>query len=156
MPKKRPTYESSGDRSRELTFADEIGESWGCVLRKTPPYYHVDFMGLQHEGQGAKIRFFVEMKHRNIKSTQYPTYLLSLKKWLNMNLISKHGGVPVVLAVRFTDRDLFMYVTGETFPLSYMGRTDRDDDADLEPCIAIPMNRLSPTVGILDVTDTSD
>ncbi len=140
----RPVYESAADRKREKSFAHQIEKVTGAFLKKTPPFYHVDFMGLTRQSKGANVGFFVEIKHRKIDHNRYDTYMLSLKKWINMNLIRRYGGVPVFLAIRYLDIDLCIPVTDEVFPINYMGRVDRGDEADMEPCILIPIPRLLP------------
>jgi len=140
----RPVYESSGDRRKEISFSRVIENQWGCVLKKTRPFYHVDFMALSHDKPGADLKFFVEVKHRKIEKERYPTYMLALMKWVNMNTIRRYSGIPVYLAIRYLDQDVFLNVTDETFPVSFMGRTDRGDSADMEPCIMVPINRLMP------------
>ena len=141
---KRPVYESASDRKKERSFAQKIEKVTGSFLKKTPPFYHVDFMGLEKIRSGAKLKFFVEVKHRKIDHNKYDTYMLSLKKWINMNLIRRYGGLPVFLAIRYLDLDLCLPVTDEVFPISYMGRLDRGDESDMEPCIMVPIPRLMP------------
>lgn len=141
---RRPTYESAGDRRKEISFAQTIEEMTGSFLKKTPPFYHVDFMGLSKASGGSNVKFFVEVKHRKIDHNRYDTYMLSLKKWINMNLIRRYGGLPVYLAIRYQDLDLCLPVTDEVFPINYMGRLDRGDEADMEPCIMVPIPRLMP------------
>ena len=143
MPR-RPVYESQSDRDKEKTFASRLEEQWGCVLKKTRPFYHVDFMALSHGGSGAELRFFVEVKHRKIKKDTFPTYMLALMKWVNMNTMRRYSGLPVYLAIRYLDQDVYIKVTDETYPVSFMGRTDRGDSADMEPCVMIPIDRLMP------------
>lgn len=118
------------------------------TLKKTPAFYHVDFMALDSPREGANVLYFVEMKHRRIKSTRFPNYLLSLKKWINMNEISRYSGVPVHLVVRFTDLDLCLNVSKRPHRLTYMGRKDRGDEYDMEPCILIPLKLFRTVEGI--------
>jgi len=144
MRKRRPVYESKSDRKKELSFAGQIESVTGTFLKKTPPFYHMDFMGLERTSRNSAVKFFVEVKHRKIDHNKYDTYMLSLKKWINMNLARRYGGVPVYLAIRYLDTDLCIPVTDEAFPINYMGRMDRGDEADMEPCILIPIPRLMP------------
>lgn len=150
MPR-RPVYESSDDRKKEKSFAAALEDQWGCVLKKTRPFYHVDFMALSNAGAGAELKFFVEVKHRKIEKDRFPTYMLALMKWVNMNTMRRYSGLPVFLAIRYLDQDAFINVTDETFPVSFMGRTDRGDAADMEPCVMIPIDRLMPIESMGDV-----
>ena len=147
---RRPVYESDSDRRKEKSFAAVIEEQWVCILKKSPPFYHIDFMGIDVTSSVPakhRLEFFVEMKHRKINRDKYPTYMLSLKKWINMNLLRRFSGMPVYLTIRYLDVDVYLHVTDEVFPVSYMGRVDRGDESDMEPCIMVPIDRMIPLGG---------
>lgn len=76
--------------------------------------------------------------------TDFPEYMLSMKKWLTGKSYFKETGKPFYLAIRFTDKDAFIIYDNdfEDDKVLYKvkGRTIQTrDPADIEPCVFIPI-----------------
>ena len=82
------------------------------------------------------------MKCRTNPKDKYPTYMLSLDKWLagmNMHLF---GGLPFVLVVQWSDCIGFLKCVNaiKHITIDMGGRKDRNDSQDIEPVVYIPTN----------------
>jgi hypothetical protein len=131
----RPIYETDGDLEKEREIGRTLSRAWKATLHKLPRAYNVDWMLVNAQGQA---KAFVELKSRSNPSTQYPTLMLSLHKWMHGKAMAKEIGGVFLVVVRWTD-GLYYHRQGDcevTYGIG--GRTDRGDDQDVEPVVHIP------------------
>lgn len=103
-------HETQTDLQHEQLFADKLKFLWNCELDKLPQLYRVDFAIMQ----GEKVNGFIEYKCRTFESTKYDTAILSLDKWLYINVLSEATRLPVYLSVSYTDADTFIQIDKST------------------------------------------
>lgn len=129
----RPYYENQRDLTNENLVATALKEK-GMDLVKMPVSYRLDFAML-HKG---KVRGFAELKTRNNRHDKYPTLMISLGKVMSARQLSEATGTRSILFVKFLD-GLYWCDFASPFDLKIGGRTDRQDDADIEPVAHFPM-----------------
>lgn len=136
----RPIYETEATLSAERLFAEKIQGCWRCTLDKLPRKYGIDFMARRNGILAA----WVELKCRTTYRTQYAEYMLSLDKWMHGRAIARDTGAPFLLAVRFTDCDMFLDCNDTIqIKIGFQGRTRQTRDwQDIEPCVFIPMRNF--------------
>lgn len=138
----RPLYESPDDLRNEQDVAQALGRIWYCHFVKLPLRYHVDFAILRDKELSA----WSELKVRNYSMSQIHRmggYMLSLGKWSEARRLYDNSKLPFVLVVKTTDG--LWYHTTEDFEhdgVAIMGRTDRNDWQDVEPCVILQTNRF--------------
>lgn len=135
---KRPIYEDEASLKSERETALAIEKAWKCNLTKLPMKSKIDFLMKNKKGEP---RAFVEVKNRACKRHKYPTYMISLDKWVSGLSMSRFTEVPLVLVVSWDDE--IGYVTcgaviKET-TVNMGGREDRGDAQDIEPVVHIPI-----------------
>lgn len=130
----RPIYETDQDIQNESEVAHAVSRKCNCEVRKLKKLFACDYVGLRNRN----IVSFLEIKVRNNAHDKYPTYMISADKvWKSLSMAMAFER-PFFLVVSFTDG---IYYTGQ-FPseeMSLTGRYDRNDGADVEPCLMIPM-----------------
>lgn len=133
----RQTFENRETLEAEREFRKRLEDRWGCVLKKMPRAYEIDFCSTQNEDICA----WVEAKCRNNTHSKYSTYMLSLHKYFAGKRLSEETGVPFRLAVRFTNIDMvYEYSPKHNLKLVMRGRTVQQRDwQDTEPVVLIPM-----------------
>lgn len=141
---KRPFYESKIDRTQEqsvkwLLENGLIGKGYKAV--KLRPQDRVDFCLLKN---GTKdIWAWVEVKSRKVSVATYPSYFLSLSKWLVGLALARETGRPFFLVFKFIDKivyinsDWVVGINARRWWPELGGRTDRGDPADIEPLALI-------------------
>lgn len=129
----RPTYESDEDLYKEKQVIKAIAHALGLDFSKLPRSYGLDFALTNPEDQ--TVRAFVEIKARKNHSQRYPTLLLSLLKLISAQKLSSATSKPSYLVAAFTDGLFLTKLTSGLELITISGRTDRDDPADMEPCI---------------------
>ena len=134
----RAFYETAADVVREREFADRLELGWGVDMRKLPVKYRLDFLALR----GGRAIAFAELKQRTIPASRYETYILGANKFAAARMYAKTFGLPAILAVRFTDADLCVELRedhGRRLGFIDKHLSTRQDDADLEPVVHLPM-----------------
>lgn len=139
----RPKYETDADRENEQKIVETVCRVWQCKAEKLPISYNFDY-ALSKDG---KIKAFLEIKHRKTRSNEYPTYMLSMNKYIAGKRYEKHTDITPILVVRFVDGLYYcklvdhQEMTGARFALR--GRTvNSRDEQDAEPCLMIPMEHF--------------
>jgi hypothetical protein len=129
----RPLYESSKDLSNELRVAKILKDCWEADFVKLTMAYHVDWAVVR----GPEIVAFAEFKRRHNPKDQYPSFMISLNKWMNGKKMGKEVGVPFLIIVEWDDG--LYYTNSEVVKPKYGlgGRWDRKDSQDQEPCAFI-------------------
>ena len=135
----RPIYESHEDRANESQVASRIALIKNCEFKKLPMSYYIDWVFLR----AGKPVAIAEVKCRKNPSNQYPTLMLSLAKWMHGKQLANELSVPFLVVVRWED-GIFLHLVGENSNVShgFGGRTDRNDDSDVEPVVYIPVNQF--------------
>ena len=132
----RPIYETNSDLAHEAEIGEALSKAWKVSLNKMPRAYNIDWMLTNSEG---KAKAFVELKSRSNPSTQYPTLLLSLHKWMHGKAMAKEIDGPFLVVVKWTD-GLYYHRQGDcAVTYGVGGRTDRGDVQDIEPVVHIPV-----------------
>jgi hypothetical protein len=135
----RQLYESKEDRSNEREVASRLASIKACDFKKLPMAYYIDWVFLRNQKPVA----IAEVKCRSNPSTQYPTLMLSLAKWMHGKQLAKELSVPFLVIIRWTD-GIFWHEASDKSLIShgFGGRTDRNDDQDVEPVVYIPINHF--------------
>lgn len=130
---KRPIYETTINITKEAAIAGELSAAWNCDVIKLPRLYSCDYAAMRDGSVSA----WIEIKCRN---RSYPTYLLSLHKWLKGVELSNVTGKPFILVVSWDDKIIYKNVTNEPVKIVIGGRKDRGDPADIEPMVEIEIS----------------
>lgn len=134
----RPLYESAKDLANELQVSSALAIKWDCNFFKMPMSYHVDWMIMKD-----KPKAFAELKCRNNQIGRYPTFLLSLSKWMKGKDLAKEVGIPFLIIVRWTDGVFYHEAGSSEVTYGVGGRRDREDAADVEPVVLIPIEKFT-------------
>ena len=100
------------------------------------PLYIVDWW--------AENERFIEFKARNHNRLKYPTLLLSLHKWMTLHHYVRNG-FAAWLCVQWQDGLYYMVINNVSkIGCEYRsgGRTDRNIEGDIEPCVFIPVTKF--------------
>lgn len=136
----RPTYETQADQDHESQVVDLLCKAWNCTAHKTPKFYGVDWS----LGQGKQVKAMAEIKFR---TASYPTYILSLHKFVEMCTSALASGIPYLLVVCWPEggKRVVRYIKveqGVNDRVVHGGRTDRGDAQDVEPLAEIAMDKF--------------
>jgi len=132
----RPLYESENDRRRERAAMERLLDGSDNTARKLPIRYEVDFAIIKN----GEIVSWAEVKCRNNASSLYPTLMISAAKIWKGSTLSIQTGKPFFIVAEWTDGIGYLKVTNVgLFELGFGGRTDRNDDQDVEPVYFIPI-----------------
>ena len=127
----RPEYERPEDRAEEAAVCKELEEK-GLQFEKLPPKDVIDFAVLKE----GKVVGFMEVKARSNASDHYPTFMISMAKFLRIKQILDSTGIPTALVVKYTDKVRRLWIAKDTPHLVEMGgRYDRGDGEDVEPVV---------------------
>lgn len=131
-------YESKEDLANEKEVANFLSSKTGFVFHKLKIAYHVDWLVMDK----GKPKYVAEIKRRFNPSTEYPTLMLSLQKWMKGKEMAAEMNIEFVLIIKWND-GLFSYKAekdGVTY--GFGGRYDRDDPQDQEPMVFIPVSKF--------------
>jgi hypothetical protein len=132
----RPVYETALNKSAEDEVADQIAKAWDIQLVKLKPLYRFDRAFIFEN----EITGYCEIKCRTNKSTDYPTYLLSMDKYTAATALNQLMEKSVYLVVAWTDITGWVkLVYNPEWRVKMGGRMDRNDEQDMEPCVFIPV-----------------
>lgn len=138
----RPIYETDEDRVNEkrmlrLAYPDR-------QAFKLPRSYHADFW-LPHSELPPVI---VECKQRSAYFGEYDTYAISLGKYMACMRLAEMMGGFFHIVTSWSDGIVAVaqMVTERTchHPIKPGGRYDRNDPADVEPMVHIPIGAFKP------------
>lgn len=139
---RRPKYESHKDRAGQ----QEIAEAFGRHVGVQPTLAEGDMPRHDFEGKkDGKRVMFIEIRNRSNPMRRYPTYMVALHKHEYLCQMSERHGVPSYLVVRFADGKIGYWqikrIDQLLFQVNKGGRTDRNDDRDIEDCIFLPIEQ---------------
>jgi len=136
----RPLYENAATLEEEIKFFRDLRsttEYSQTRFRKLPISYKLE-CAIEHIPTG-KITGFCEFKRRKNLREQYPTLILSLQKYRELQAVSEFSNA--LLFVRWNDRDGVHEITEYAeADIRWGGRKDRGDWQDEEPVVHIPVD----------------
>tara|TARA_R110000772_G_scaffold89955_2_gene186127 strand:- start:191 stop:568 length:378 start_codon:yes stop_codon:yes gene_type:complete len=117
---------------------ESVSEAFGFTsFRKLPVSYIVDYAALR----GRDVVGFVEVKKRSNRMNKYPDIFVSLHK-VNASMALKQVGMKTIFAIQWEDC-LGWILLDDPDQISFSGRTDRNDTADLEPMCHFNISRVT-------------
>lgn len=136
-------YETNDTLDAEGVVASKIASAWNCDFQKLPIRYHLDFVLTRRKVAMA----FCEVKSRSYTMDDIGKmggYLLSVGKWTAAKSMSDACGIPFILVVKTVDGIWHASFQQSFKPdgISVMGRADRGDWQDVEPCIILNTNKF--------------
>lgn len=144
----RAIYETKQDIQRERSVAEKLAELWQAQARHLPRLYPVDVAMLRN----GRVVAFLEIKNRTRPYTDFSRfYRISLHKYVEMTKLKATTDLPVLLVVRFGCGTIAYRQTelNDKPTVVYSGRVDRNDPADLEPHVELPIKDFI----VLDTTN---
>lgn len=125
-------YENDETLAQERTAITVVAEKWGASVVKLPRRYSADFALLRTNS----VKAWVEFKGRKNPMGKYPTYTVSLYKYMNLCALTRDTGIPSFLIVEWEDCVGYTPIPVE-HQIIFSGRKDRGDWEDQEPMVEI-------------------
>ena len=135
----RPVYESPKDRGKEFDVLIAAAAAWGSEFAGTRTLSPCDYVMMKD----GEVKALVEIKCRSNKLGKYPDYMISHEKVGKIQAAAQVMGCKPLLIVQFTDHLGWVDLSKTGGKVSFGGRKDRNDDADMEPCLFIPISQFS-------------
>lgn len=129
----RPIYESPADLQNEKDVVEKLTQSWGIIFHKLPMSYHIDWLMVKD----GNPRGFAELKCRRNDRQKYPTFMISLAKWMRGKELAHELSIPFIIIVRWNDGIFFHKAGTSPVTFGFGGRSDRGDSQDVEPVVYI-------------------
>jgi len=134
----RPRYERESDRDAEQEIANIFATHCNGEARKLPgAYAEIDFALIR----SGKVQCFFEVKDRTGWRPEYETVFLSVAKARAL-MAYERMGIYVVYVVRLAGMVHYQKLEPKVlakWDIEYRGRTDRNDDQDVEPVFLVPV-----------------
>lgn len=136
----RPVYETDGDRHAEAVVMLDVQRIHKVGTRRIRKFFPVDYVIVD----GPYVTKWVEVKSRNYTLSELNHnggLFLSALKVANIHALQRATGITACVVAGLTDG---VYVADlpspDQAPLAIVigGRVDRDDPADVEPCVCVP------------------
>lgn len=135
-----------------MVASQVVADQTGLAIRHTTTHDHYDFLACSSDG---RIHAFFEVKKRNITTQKYSTIYLSEHKYRDCMQLSKDTGLPVFFVVLLNDGIFFTPLTQElgalitpigreAYHLTISCNAQRQDLADVEPMVQIPVRKFIP------------
>jgi hypothetical protein len=132
----RPRYETEEDLKNEKIFMDFIRSKGNEITKLSEFNYQVDFA----IHTGSKLLMLCEFKRRNCVHDKYPTFMVSLGKWLKLKYFLKEG---IQAGFYLMYDDGMYYVHPSARYRTGMGKNGKmRDPYDFEPMAFIGINNL--------------
>jgi hypothetical protein len=141
MPRK--LYETKQSLNAETNFAKDLQKYFKVNLKKLPLQYGLDFIAL--DTKNHKPKFFLELKERRCTSSTYPTYIVSLSKFLKAKDIYRSLNLNTYLCVRWSNTCGYIClndIEDDNIDITVGGRYDRNDWQDVEPLLNIEIGKF--------------
>ncbi len=136
----RPTYENELSKADEQRISPIIERLWKCKLDKLPTKNFIDFALMRKK---VGLVAYAEIKCRKNPRQQYPTFMISLEKWMHSQHIAKvSNGVPMFFIVEWTDGLYWVRQDTATYSVGVGGRYDRNDALDVELMVFVPVDQF--------------
>lgn len=145
----RPFYETSQDREKEREAINAVVGNRFDIC-KLPTRYEIDF-ALFKDNQ---IKYWVEVKCRNVMSTRYETAMISSAKMIRGINLYQSTGAPFMVLFRWVDAIGTIRIDSlEGITVQWGGRYDRNDPQDAEPVCHIPIKLFKIKPFLRNVVD---
>ena len=141
---------NSAIQEAEYKFKRDIELVWHCDLERLPITYHFDYGVIRYH----QIQAWIELKNRGFESYRYPDSLINLSKWMKGIELYESTGIPSILAVRYTDEDLYYtlkkeHIIDKRVKVKWGARTKKTRDwQDIGPAVHIPISLLTDVLEI--------
>jgi len=135
----RTAYETLETLQAERSFMHRYEAAFSVHCEKLPVSYRLDY-AVMEMGQVVQ---WLELKNRSHAMHKYPAYWISLGKFLHGAALADRTTISFILAVRFSDCDALVNCSAlsrKQWGIAHGGRRDRNDPADMEPLVTIPIN----------------
>ena len=121
-------------------FKRAIENHWNCRLEKLPIDYRLDFALLKNK----KIKAWIELKNRNLNSTDFNDSMINLNKWMKAKELRDSTNIPTILAVRYKDKDIWCTLADDTeMEIRWGARTKNTRDwQDIGPAVHISLKEF--------------
>ena len=130
------TEKNVDDQNRIL---DAVSDRWGVKIERTPVAYHFD--GVAVEGKRAVAA--IEVRRRNIDRTTYPTFVMSMQKFMYLQQVSRL--MPMFFVIEWDDGMFYTEINNDMTPsVMFMRQNMARDERDFEPCVEIDVNHFLP------------
>ena len=135
----RPMYENEASLKGEADTIFEVNKAWKVDLVKMPIKNKIDCL-MKRKSDGTP-KAFVELKRRARKRHKYPTYMISLDKWVAGMSLQATTNLPFILIVDWEDEIGYLkcFEANQETTINMGGRKDRGDAQDIEPVVHIPI-----------------
>jgi hypothetical protein len=84
----------------------------------------------------------LEIRVRGVYKNTYPTLMISLEKWVNIQHISKISNLPAIFLIEWKDGLYWIKQDKVTYSVDVGGSEKRNDDLDYELCVFIPVDQF--------------
>ena len=141
MPRK--LYETKQSLDAEKNFAKDLQKYFKVNLKKLPMQYSLDFVAI--DTKNYKPKFFLELKERRCKRITYPTYIISLSKFLKAKEIYRSLNMNTYLCVRWADASGYIClndIEDDNIDITMGGRYDRNDWQYVETLLTIDIGKF--------------
>jgi hypothetical protein len=128
--------------AKETALINRVVPLWGVIADKNPEWHKIDFSLAVVSRQ--PIIGFVEAKCRNCDHERYPTFFVSLTKYMSACEVARFTGIPTYFLVEWLDQTKYVRVPCRTTGVCMGGRLDRGNPDDMEPVIHIPTTEFRP------------
>jgi|TARA_R100000482_G_C5084169_1_gene127568 uncharacterized protein YcsI (UPF0317 family) len=140
----RKLYETKKSLAAEKVFAEDLEKYFQVNLKKLPMQYGLDFIAL--DKRNKKPQFFLELKERRCNRNTYPTYIISLAKFMKAKEIYRSLNLHTFLCVRWKDVTGYMNmddIEDHMIDITVGGRYDRNDWQDVEPLLNLEIGKFT-------------
>lgn len=132
----RPLYETPENRENEMRILQTIAAEWNVTPSpKLPMKNQLDYALLRNSGKMCpEVVCLVEIKDRSTMKKEWPTYYISLHKYMAALHYQAIAKVPALLVVQFPAPRGLQYVRFQSSLIeyvsmsNYVGRNDKDDN----------------------------
>lgn len=130
-------YENEATLQTERLAITEVATLWTVSVVKLPRKYSADFALIREGGGERKVVAWAEFKSRTNPINKYPTYQVSLYKYMRMTSIATETGIMSLLIVQWADCTGYIQLPTPV-NVVFGGTTHRGDWEDQEPMVEIP------------------
>ena len=143
-----PRYESAEDRNTEQRIIEKVCARKGQIAKKLGEVKYVVDWAVFHPSKRKnheKLSYWAEVKRRYRKYDTFPDLIISANKMVAGSRLVDIFGKPFFLIIELDD-GIYHYKYNredmKEFAVDLVGRSDRGNEFDIEPCVRIPMERF--------------
>jgi hypothetical protein len=138
-----PIFLTPADRANEAAIATRIAAAWKCELHPFAALCPVDWYATRKD----RVVGVLELKTRDVSSTDFETVFLSVRKWLVLRMAGLGLGVPAMYVVAFRDRLLCCNVAEVDTADTMMGgapQRKHPTPSNIEAMIRVKIAEMTP------------